>query len=288
MIKHALLFSTLLFFSFSSFANEVECASSLYSLTSALPKVELPEFGFPTTLAKAPDFCFDPENGKAHLKEFEELKSKNIFDENNCSNLDAISVENHVLLINFMFKVMDKTPLNIYSLVKDTSLSSRYKATRNMALDADERYIVSNVVQPRKFSGSESLSKTDVLVIGGMSAAATYVGTVVSRKMYPGDSNADKRKHEMAGALINLGGTGVGYLAIETLGLGDKLGLSKHARKCAVTASGAVLLYAAAAGKEAYDKTKPKKHTVDANDFVATVLGGGGGVPFAISCGFNF
>lgn len=292
MLKYAFIISTFLFNSLPTIADEVDCDSSEYSLTQALPIVDLPEFGINTKFSRAPDFCFDPKtkNGAEFNKEFEKLKEQKIFDESNCSNLDTISSDDHVKLVAFMLKVMEKTTVNIYSLAPEDKWSLRpSKVTDKMDLDITKREVImTNGARDKFFRGSEKLTSSDVLVIGGVAAAATYLGTVASKKLYKGDGFADKRQHEMAGAAINFAGTGLGYLAIETLGVGDRLRMSKHARKCAVTASGTLLLFAAAAGKEAYDKTKPKKHTVDAHDFVATVLGGGGGAPFVISCGFNF
>lgn len=111
----------------------------------------------------------------------------------------------------------------------------------------------------------------------------------MSRQIYKGDQYADKRKHEMVGAMISVASTGVAYVAIEKTGLADKLKLSKRARKCAITATSTFLLFAAAAGKEVlYDKAHKDKHTVDVHDFVATALGGGAGAPLVLSCGFDF
>lgn len=290
MLKNALFISFILFSSFSSFADEVDCAPSKYSLASALPRVELPEFGLLTSKLRTPDFCFDSQNEPQFKKEFEELKAKNIFDESNCSHLDKISAEDHLALIKFMLKVMEKSSLNIYSLSPNEKSTSRLPRESD-TLDLDplkEKVVLTNKALGNAFRDSDKLTQSDILVIGGVTTAATLLGTVASKNIYKGEGFADKRKHEIAGAAINFAGTGVGYLALETFGLGDKLRMSKHARKCAVTATGTLLLFAAAAGKEAYDKTKPKKHTVDAHDFVATVLGGGAGAPFVISCGFNF
>lgn len=274
----------------SLFADEVECSSSLYSLADALPKVRLPEFGFNTHFSSTPDFCFDPRAGADFIAEFSKLKNADLFDENNCSR-STLTSDERAKVLDFVVRVMAKNELNIYAFVPEKkSAVKSLNEVEEIDLYGARKIVFgnNNIVPATGFRGSERLSTSDVLVIGGTSAAAVYLGTVMSKQLYKGEGFADKRKHEMAGALINFAGTGVGYLAVETLGLGDKLRMSKHARKCAVTASGALLLFAAAAGKEAYDKTKPKKHTVDVNDFVATVLGGGGGASFVVSCGFNF
>lgn len=182
-----------------------------------------------------------------------------------------------------MLKVIDKTPLNLYSLTPKGIVDENY---------TPKKLVISNIKTEKTsfdFKEASRLSMADALKIGGTTAAASLVGTLMSRQIYKGSEYADKRKHEMVGAVISLASTGAAYIAIEKTGLADKLNLSKRARKCAVTATSTFLLFAAAAGKEVlYDKAHKDKHTVDANDFVATVLGGGAGVPFVVSCGFDF
>ncbi|AUN98663.1 hypothetical protein DOM21_07790 [Bacteriovorax stolpii] len=278
-MKHILIFS-LLAFSMNTMADD--CQSSFYSLGKSLPGLKLPTTGITFDNAVKADFCFDPKAGKEYVKEFEALKAVHIFGENNCADPEKLSADEQIKLTRFMMKVMEEKPLNLYSLTPPGVVDENY---------APKKLVFSNVQTDKtvfNFKDANRLTGTDVFKIGGVIVGSSLVGTVMSRQIYKGSEFADKRKHEMAGALINLAGSGVAYVAIETMGLGNKLNLSKHARKCAVTATGSLMLFVAAAGKEAYDKTKPKKHTVDANDFVATVLGGGAGAPFIVSCGFDF
>lgn len=268
------LLSSLLCFTTSLAANDLDCSSSIYSLTEALPEVKLPSIGLGLDVPVTTQFCFDIKKNKEMLIDFEELKSLKVFDESNCAYPDEVAFEHKNKLMLFMLKVMEKSPMNVYSLtpkgVSDENYSPKKLLFTNMGEDG------------------QKLTVKDTLKIAGVTAGSIFIGTLASREIYKGDAYADKRKHEMSGAVISVAGTGLGYLAIETFGIGDRLKLSKRSRKCAITATGGLMLLLAAAGKEAYDKTKPTKHTVDKHDFFSTSLGGGAAAPFMISCGIDF
>lgn len=214
-------------------------------------------------------FCFDTEANKDKkelMEDYEMLNLVGMFDSNHCLVAPDKRGDNAALISKFIQKSLD-AKLVIYATTKPDSKQANLIITNS---------------ENKKFV-SDALTSMDKWKIAGYSTAAITVGALISEKAFKGE--ADKRKHWMVGATISGVTTGTTYLLLETLGLGDKLKLSREAKKNIIMYSGPIMGTVVGLLKEVYDTRHRDKHTPDIKDAAATSLGAGVSI-FAINMVF--
>lgn len=259
-----LLMSTL--FMHSGFSEEVNCPEYDKLLEQKLPDVQVPEL-FDTKI-KATEVCFDPQDYKTDkdlIEEFKLISTMGVLDERNCLIEDRLESSNG-MISKFIQKHLERKKVNVVAKVHP--------------VDKDVKVVYTTSVDPHFID--TALTKKDKWQIAGTTVGSIVIGALVSEKIYKGEP--DKRLHWKYGAVINGVTTGATYLLIEEAGLGDKLGLSRKARKNVIMYSGPVASLVIGIAKEIfYDRKRRDRHTVDANDAVATALGGGAFTPLVIN-----
>lgn len=247
-----------------------ECDSSL---DAYLPKVKIPEIGI--AVEKNSFFCFDEStNTNPEAKEqFLKLKKKNVFNANNCVIDDLFDNETDQEIAALML-LSTKLKLKIYATESPRSV---------FMTNSDNKDFIDKAIKESAISDT-NLSEKDKMQIAAAAVSSSLIGILVERnsdafKNKDGSLQGDKIAHSNVGALINLGGVTGAYLALETAGLGDRLGLSKTQKKWAILLTGTFMGMLAGYGKERfYDYYHPKTHTYDPHlkgDMGATWLGGG-------------
>lgn len=267
-----LLSFSLLFPSFSVLATDSNCVGANPLNESSFPVIDMPELknliGPDVVETK---FCVDPKN-YAHNKELDEdyklIRVMGYFDDKNCLKDSYKNSANEAFITTFIQKNLEQKPINVFA---------------KFSPDQTEMQLLYSTSTDQKIADTALTSK-DKWQIAGVNAGAIAIGALVSEKVYAGE--ADKRKHWMVGAAASGLTTGTTYLLLETAGIGDKLGLSKTAKKNIITYSGPVMALLLGIAKEVYDSKHKNKHTVDAHDALATGLGGGLVIPLVVKFTF--
>ena len=245
-----------------------------------LPDVKIPEIGI--SAEKNSYFCFDPAANKNPdvQEQFLKLKKKNVFYANNCVKDELFDNETDQEIAALMLTVT-KDQLKIYAT--DGSLDSSFAPRAILLTNSDNKEFIDKVIKESALLDTK-LSDKDKLQIAAATVSSSLIGTVVERnidafKNKDGSLQRDKVTHAKVGALINIGGVAGAYWALETAGLGDKMGLSKNQKKWAILLSGTFMGMLAGYGKERfYDYYHQGSHTYDPHlkgDMGATLLGGG-------------
>lgn len=255
-----------------TFAREVNCLGEKVLAENHMPLVQMPDMqklvGPEVVETK---FCVDPKNYKNNKELNEDYKMISVlgyFDEKNCLKETYKNSANEEFITKFIQKNLEQKPINVFA---------------KFSPDQSEMQLLYSTSTDKKMADSALTSK-DKWQIAGASAGAIAIGALVSEKVYAGE--ADKRKHWMVGAAASGLTTGTTYLLLETAGVGDKLGLSKTAKKNIITYSGPVMALLLGIAKEVYDSKHKNKHTVDAHDALATGLGGGLVIPLVVTFTF--
>ncbi len=214
-------------------------------------------------------FCYqlskDPGK-KAMNEDFKMLDVMGVFDSNGCVKDEKRDDNTEAMLQKFISKVVNEN-VKIYATVNPETKQANL--------------IYSN--SPDKGYIDNSLKTKDKWQIAGFAVGSIVVGTLLSRELYKGQE--DKRKHEKGGAIISIGTTAVSYFLLETLGVGDKLGLTQAQKKYLIMLSGPIMGTIAGVYKEYKDTKDRAHHTPDVNDASATSLGAGGAI-FSVAFAF--
>lgn len=268
----SIFFLSLAFLSQSLLAKDTDCSSEKVVSESQLPIIDMPDL----KNLVGPDiveskFCVDPinyKNNKELEEDFKLIKVMGYFDDKNCLKDSYKNSANDQFITKFIQKNLEQKPINVFA---------------KFSPDQSEMQLLYSTSSDKKMADS-ALTTKDKWQIAGASAGAIAIGALVSEKVYAGE--ADKRKHWMVGAAASGLTTGTTYLLLETAGVGDKLGLSKTAKKNIITYSGPVMALLLGIAKEVYDSKHKNKHTVDGNDALATGLGGGLVIPLVVKFTF--
>jgi hypothetical protein len=275
-MKYALIISMII--SFTGLASGYECQENVdYSLSkskkSKLGLTNIPSFWDQSYIKES--ICYDPSvfnNNQDILAKFKKLKSENVLDENNCLVEKALNEKNGNDVADLTIASLNstKSPMTMYAIQNAES-----GELLNVVLSN------SNKDEVRK----NALTAQDKREIVGTTLASSAIGILIERKAFEGQH--DKLLHSNYGALINIGTNLASYAVIESLGVGDKLNLSRNQKKMAILLSGTLMGAIVGYAKERfYDYYRQKYHTYDPHlngDMGATMLGGGAVTPFIMS-----
>ncbi len=200
---------------------------------------------------------------------FERVKYFNNLDLDNCTTLEedktgfSLKLYNELLSQNMVMDVaIAERPNGRYELLVSPS-------HKTATTTENEDHHIENTFSNFKSRENEKYLKSTVVVLGSI-----LIGNLISRKVLYKNQH-DKTLHAHGGSLLAVGTTA---LAIATAYyIPDKV-MSPKAKNMLIGCSGFIVSTLVGLGKEVLDSRDRKKHTVDAHDFLATSIGGGGGL----------
>ncbi|MBY0414628.1 MAG: hypothetical protein K2Q18_10700 [Bdellovibrionales bacterium] len=260
-----------------------EPQSSVYSLVSKGEKVRLGDsITIDSFWNEAPaehSVCYDRDafSDAKIISKFDKLVEDRIIDDRGCWVDGKVETSNAQSgdLFDIMMASIESKKMKIVAVENKTTKIMEVVLTNSERSD---------------FSKKNALTTRDKFDIAGITIASTVLGTLVERRMFPGQK--DKLLHRNVGAMINIGGNLASYLVFEKAGLGDRLGLTRKQKKVAILLTGSILGAVAGWGKERfYDYYHKDIHTYDPyfrGDAGATWLGGGAMTPLLLTIATAF